>query len=430
MASTRQASDVSDIALFDIPTLKDPWEAYARLREHAPVFPVPGFGLHVVTTYDLIREVIKDTETFSSKFDTVLNMSRDMAFQAAPKPVQDELMRLNKEMIEIPPTMLTLDEPDHTKYRSLVSKLFTASRIREAEDAVQTVIDETLESFIDASAVDFMPAFAAPVPLRIIADRLGIPEENRELFNAGATAAADGLRLTPLEPDAMVQRAQLGVDLQNLLVRIVDDRRADPKEDMISILANTNLEDEDRPLTHGECLSILNQFLVAGHETTASTFGWGMLLLCQNPEAQKALRADPSLTKTFVEEALRLQAPVQGLPRVVTKDTELGGVRLKAGEPIMIRYGAANRDERQFENPDELDLHRKKAGMQLAFGSGVHHCIGAPLARQELNLGFPALLKRMGNIRLAPGHPPPEAEASFILRNLPELHIEYEVLPG
>jgi cytochrome P450 len=199
---------------------------------------------------------------------------------------------------------------------------------------------------------------------------------------------------------------------------------------MITILANSKLEDEDRPLTHGECLSILNQFLVAGHETTTSTFGWGMLLLCHNPQAQQALRADPSLTKTFVEEALRLEAPVQGLPRVVTRDTELGGVPLKAGGSIMIRYGAANRDGRQFENPDELDLQRKKAGMQLAFGSGVHHCIGAPLARQELNLGFPALLKRMDNIRLAPGHPPPEAEASFILRNLPELHIEYDVLPG
>jgi cytochrome P450 len=430
MASSPQANDVSDITLFDIPTLKDPWEAYARLRDNAPVYEVPGFGLHVVTRYDLVREVIKDTETFSSKFDTVLGLSQQMAFESAPKAVQDELMRLNGEMIQIPPTMLTLDEPEHTKYRSLVSKLFTASQIRKAEDAVQAVIDETLATFVDAGAVDFMQAFAFPVPLRIIADRLGIPEGDRALFNDGATAAASALRLTPLEHDEMVRRAQLGVDLQNLLVRIIEDCRADPKEDMITILANSKLEDEDRPLTHGECLSILNQFLVAGHETTTSTFGWGMLLLCHNPDAQKALRADPSLTKTFVEEALRLEAPVQGLPRVVTKDTELGGVALKAGASVMIRYGAANRDGRQFENPDDLDLHRKKAGMQLAFGSGVHHCIGAPLARQELNLGFPALLERMDNIRLAPGHAAPEAEASFILRNLPELHIEYDVLPA
>jgi cytochrome P450 len=428
MASNPQSGDVSDIQLFDVETLKDPWDAYARLRDHAPVFYVPGFDIHVVTRYDLVREVIKDTETYSSKFDSFLNRSRELMFASAPPEAQAELIRLNDEMIQIPPTMLTLDEPEHTKYRSLVSQLFTVSQIRKAEDAVQAVIDETLETLLDRGSVDFMDAFAFPVPLRIIADRLGIPEDDRAFFDDAATAAAAGLRLSPITPEEMVRRAQLGVDLQKLLVRIIEERRADPREDMISILANSKLEAEDRYLTHGECLSILNQFLVAGHETTTSTFGWGMLLLCRNPESQRALRADPSLTRTFVEEALRLEAPVQGLPRLVTKDTELGGVELEAGKLIMIRYGAANRDGRQFENPDELDLHRKKAGMQLAFGSGVHHCIGAPLARQELNLGFPTLLRHMSDIRLSADHPPPEAEASFILRNLPELHIDYDVI--
>ena len=190
----------------------------------------------------------------------------------------------------------------------------------------------------------------------------------------------------------MVARAQTAVDLQQFLVGIIEARRAEPREDMITILANAKLEDEDRELTHGECLSILNQFLVAGHETTSSAFGWGMLLLCQNPEVQDELRDNEKLIKTFVEEALRLEAPVQGLPRLVTKDTELGGYALPAGSMVMLRYGAANRDERQFKAPDELNIHRPKAGSQLAFGAGVHFCIGAPLARQELNLGFATLL--------------------------------------
>ena len=149
--------------------------------------------------------------------------------------------------------------------------------------------------------------------------------------------------------------------------------------------------------------------------------------LCRQPELQDQIRGNPALIKTFVEEALRIEAPVQGLPRLVTCDTELGGYPLKAGSMIMLRYGAANRDERQFENPDQVDVHRKKAGMQLAFGSGIHHCIGAPLARQELTLGFPALLEHMENIQLAPGHPEPEAEPSMILRNLPRLHIRFEL---
>ena len=264
------------------------------------------------------------------------------------------------------------------------------------------------------------------MPLRIIADRLGIPEDDRPFFDDAATAAASGLRMSPLTGEEMVRRAQLAIDLQKLLVRLIEARREDPRDDMITILANSKLEDDDRHLTHGEALSILNQFLVAGHETTTSTFGWGMLLLCKNPHLQNELRGEPKLVRTFVEEALRIEAPVQGLPRIVTRDTELGGYPIKAGQFVMLRYGAANRDERQFPNPEAVDVHRQKAGMQLAFGSGVHHCIGAPLARQELNLGFPALLERMQNIRMNPDKAAPRAEPSFILRNLPYLHIQFE----
>ncbi len=424
--ATDDQAAVDDIRLFDVSTLIDPYDAYKRLRDQAPVHYVPELNIHVVTRYDLVRQAIKDTETFSSRFDGFLQTAQQMAFQAAPAEVQRKLLHINNQMIPLPPTMLTLDEPEHSKYRSLVSELFTGSRIKKMEPYVAGIIDAAADRLVERDDVDFMEAFAFPVPLRIISDRLGIPEEDRAFFYDAATAAAAALRLSPVAPDEMVRRAQLAVDLQKLLVRLIEAGRSEPTDDMISILANSKLADENRLLTHGECLSILNQFLVAGHETTTSTFGWGMLLLCQNPELQEKLRGDAKLVRTFVEETLRLEAPVQGLPRLVTRDTELGGQPLKAGELIMLRYGAANRDERQFENPDDVDLHRQKAGMQLAFGSGVHHCIGAPLARQELNLGFPALLERMQNIRLSADHPPPQAEPSFILRNLPHLLIRFD----
>lgn len=337
--------------------------------------------------------------------------------------MQSELRRIDGEMINVPPTMLTLDEPDHTRYRSLVNELFVAARIESAQAAVQAVIDAAIAEFPRQGSMDFMQTFACPVPLAIIADRLGIPVADRSFFDDAATAAAAGLRLTPMPGEEMVRRAQLALDLQKLLVRLVEVRREDPREDMISILANSRLTDEDRHLTHGEILSILGQFLVAGHETTSSAFGWGMLLLCENPELQDALEDNPANIKVFVEETLRLEAPVQGLPRLVTRDTELGGVKLPAGQLVMLRYGAANRDERQFADPDRVDLERKKAGSQLAFGSGVHHCIGAPLARQELNLGCASLLAEGRRYRLDAEHGQPEAEASFILRNLPELHV-------
>lgn len=415
------------ISLFDVDTLVDPYPAYRALRDEAPVYFEAAMNIHVVTRYDLVREAIRDTETFSSRYDQFLQASQVMMFQQASPEVQQQLMQINAQMIDIPPTMLTLDEPDHTRYRSLVNQLFTASQIRASEPSVQAVIDDTLARLIGNTQAEFMSAFAFPVPLRIIGDRLGIPEEGREFFNHAATQAASGLRLTPLSGEALVDRARTAVDLQRFLIDVVEARRRHPEEDMITILANSRLADEDRLLTHGECLSVLNQFLVAGHETTSSAFGWGMLLLCRNPELQDQMRGDAKLIKTFVEEILRLEAPVQGLPRLVTRDTDLGGYPLKAGDLVMLRYGAANRDERQFEDPDRLNLQRTKAGSQLAFGAGVHFCIGAPLARQELNLGFTSLLEAAGNFRLADTGYTPKAEASFILRNLPRLDVAFDL---
>lgn len=415
-----------EVQLFATDTLIDPYDAYQTLRDKAPVYFVPELNVHVITRYDLLREATMDTKTYSSKYDGFLQESQRIAFANASPEIQAELTRLASAMIIAPPTMLTLDEPEHTQYRSLVNQLFTAAQIRSSESAVQGVIDQAIASFGPGNEIDFAETFATKVPLQIIADRLGIPQQDREFFEDAATAAASALRLTPLPGEEMVRRAQLALDLQKLCVQLIEERRREPQNDMISILANSELGVENRPLTHGECISVLNQFLVAGHETTASAFSWGMLLLCKNPELQVELRDNPALTRTFVEETLRMEAPVQGLPRLVTKDTELGGVELKAGSMVMLRYGAANRDERQFEDPDRVDLHRKRAGAQLAFGSGVHFCIGAPLARQELNLGFPALLKHAKNFRLNPNKPAPEAEASFILRNLPHLHVEYD----
>jgi len=425
-----QAVKLEDVKIFDVETLINPHEAYKTLRDEAPVFHVPELNIHYVTRYDLIRQAIKDTETYSSQYDGFLNISRQVAFDAAPQKVKQQLIDIDAEMIVIPPTMLTLDEPDHTRYRSLVSRLFTGSQVKKSEDQVRAVIEQVADRFMAAAVgqddVDFMEEFAFPVPLQIIGDRLGIPDADRPLFNDAATAAASGLRLSPLSPEEMVRRAQLALDLQKMLVGLIEARRTDPREDMITILATSKLEDEDRHLTHGEALSILGQFLVAGHETTTSTFGWGMLMLCRQPELQDELRGNPKLVRTFVEETLRIESPVQGLPRLVTKDTELGGCALKAGELVMLHYGAGNRDERQFDGPTRVDVHREKAGMQLAFGSGVHHCIGAPLARQELNLGFPALLDRMQNIRLSEIHDEPRAEPSLILRNLPHLYVKFD----
>ena len=207
----------------------------------------------IVTRYDLVREALRDTATYSSEFGDFLARAQKIAFRSAPAEVQQKLIALNRRMIPLPPTMLTLDEPRHTQYRSLVSQLFTGSQVRRGESTVRRVIDAGIARLAAASradghaTADFVAAFALPVPLEIIADRLGIPGEDREFFNEGAAAAADALRLTPLAPEQMVHRAQLAVDLQQLLVSLVDARRETPADDMIGILANATLEEEGRP---------------------------------------------------------------------------------------------------------------------------------------------------------------------------------------
>lgn len=419
-------SEATSVPVFGLENLIDPFPMYKSLRNSQPVYHVAEMNMYYVTRYDLVREVLRDTATYSSKFDQFMGVAASAGLAGLPDDTREKLAAIQAQMIETPPTMLTLDEPEHTMYRSLVSKLFTGSEIKKSEEQVKEVIDRHADSFMNQSGTDFFQGFGFSVPLEIIATRLGIPEEDREFFHEGATEAAATLRMSPLTPEQTLHRAQVAVDLQKLLIRIAEDRRKAPKDDMITILATSVLEEQNRPLTDGEILSILNQFLVAGHETTTSTFGWGMLALCQNPELQDQLRGNPEAVKVFVEEVLRIESPVQGLPRVVMQDTKLGGVDIPAGAFVMIRYGAANRDERQFESPDKVDIERKKAGMQMAFGSGIHHCIGAPLARQELNLGFPALLDRIENIRVAEGKSVPPAEPSMILRNLPELFVEFE----
>lgn len=422
----RSEADLSDVRLASEETLVDPWETYRRLRDHAPVFDAPDLGLKVVTRYDLIMEVLKDPETYSSTSTFVADVQMRSLFSAPPE-VQKQLIEINSGRQPPANTLLTADPPVHTRYRSPVSKLFRAGRVKKMQPYVDAIVSEAIDAFEEGPGpVDFVARFAFPVPLRIIADRLGVPAEDREFFYDGATAAAALLRMTTPPPDEMLRRARLLVGLEDYMTELVEKRRADPKDDLCSALAAARLEQEDRPFDRAETWSILSQFLVAGHETTASAFGFAMRILCEKPDLQSRIRGDEDLVRCFVEEALRLEAPVQGLPRVVTKDTELAGVPLAAGETIMLRYGAANRDERQYPMPDEVDLARPHPGAHLTFGSGTHHCPGAPLSRQELNRGILALLDRLENLRLSPAHPPPRAEPSVILRNLPELWIEFD----
>ncbi len=418
--------DLSDIRLGDAETLIDPWETYRRLRDHAPVFHAPDLDLKFITRYDHIMEVIRDVETYSNQSPFVAKVQLD-SLLAAPPEIQKDLMAIQAGRQPPAPTLIMADPPLHGRHRSQVSGLFRAGRVRKAEGAVDQVIHETIDAWIDEPGeIDFVARFAQPVPLRIISDRLGVPEADRAFFYEAATAAASLLRMAVPPPDEILDRARLLARLEDFMCDLVDARRDDPRDDLCGALAAARIEEEDRPFSRAEVWSIVNQFLVAGHETTTSAFGFAMRLLCEEPELQERIRGHEARIRAFVEEALRLEAPVQGLPRLVKRDTELAGVPLATGETVILRFGAANRDERQFPDPDRVDLDRKHPGAHLAFGSGTHHCPGAPLSRQELNRGLLHLLDRVEHLRLAPGRPAPQAEPSLLVRNLPELWIEFD----
>ena len=210
-------TDSSSIPVFDLQNLIDPYPMYKQLRDEAPVYHVPELNMYYVTSYELLRQVIRDTKTYSSQYDDFMAFSRDAGLANLPDGIKESISQKMREMIPTPPTMLTLDEPDHTKYRSLVSQLFTAGEIRKSEADVQAVIDRHANAFT-VSDGEFMRGFAFPVPLEIISVRLGIPEEDREFFYDAATCAAAGLRIQQLDDEEMLRRAQVAVDLQNLLV--------------------------------------------------------------------------------------------------------------------------------------------------------------------------------------------------------------------
>lgn len=425
IATNEPKGDLSDIHLFSEATVKDPWETYRRLRDDAPVFFDQDTGLHIITRFDLCMKAARDPETFSSDFRDMLAVSQARYLENAPPAARAELEKAYASRQAQANTVLTVDQPWHAKYRKIFANIFTAGNVRDMQPFVEEVVAEVADSLDAGGPIEFVHDFAIPVPMRVIMDRLGIAPEDYDFVSEAGRIEASGFRLTFPDYEAGIRNAQMTAKLSRDLVALVHRRREDPRDDMATLFAQARLEDEDRLLTDAEICDMMVMFLVAGHETTESAFGWAMFLLCQHPELQDRIRGDDKLISAFVEETLRLFSPGHGAPRRVTRDVDFEGYQFKAGDMAMLRFGAANRDERQFECPAEVKLDRERVNQHLAFGFGIHRCIGAPLARLELNLGIKALLDRMENIRLKDGFEP-KAEASLLVRPLPELWIEFD----
>jgi cytochrome P450 len=408
------SKNVADIDFFDPEVIESPYEFYQLLQQQAPVYQLPGTNIFMLSRWGDIRRAARDTTTFSNDFMHLLKGPE-------PSPEAAEIYAGG-----IPPvdTLLTMDPPRHKVYRSLVNKVFSAKRVEKMHAYIEQIVDELIDDMLEKGECEFVRDFATPLPVYVIADQLGVPREDLRRIKAWSDAFASRLG-GMVSPEEEVENARLIVEYQHYMADIIAQRRASPQDDMISDLVNTTVED-GRLLSVQELISLIEQLLVAGNETTTSATTGGLLSLIQLSDQLQLLLDDPGMINNAVEEILRLESPSAGLWRVVTKDTELCGVEIPKDSLLMLRYSAGNRDGEVFSEPDNMDVCRKNAGDNIAFGYGTHFCPGAMLARKEMQVAFTRLLQRLTNIQLAPGKNDLAHWPNVVLRGLKELHITYD----
>lgn len=409
----------ADFNFFDEQVLNCPYDFYQTLQEQAPVYQLPGTNIFMVTRHADVKKLLKDTATYSNNFNHLLK---------GPEPAP-EVTAIYAKAWQPVDTMITADPPRHKTYRTLVNKVFSASRVDAMEEYMKSIVHELIDSFIERGECDFIREFTTPLPVYVIADQLGVPRKDLKDFKHWSDSFAR--RLSQMAtPEEQVEDAKNIVAFQFYFEKMIDERRKKPCDDMISDLVTTQIEDPDngevRPLNMEELQSILQQLMVAGNETTTSAITGGMVSLIQNPAQMKALQDDPGKIANAVEEILRMESPSAGMWRVVKKDSEFHGVKIPKDSLVMLRYHAANRDRQLFDDPNDIQIDRDNADDHIAFGQGIHFCPGAMLARKEMNVAFEALLSRLDNIRLVEEKSDLSYWPNIVLRGLKELHIRFD----
>ena len=406
--------DLANLDFFSAEVQECPFQIYRQLQDEAPVWQMPGTNVFVVTRYSDIRDIIRDPARFSSSFGALLNAG------ASNKEV-DAIYGQGYEMVE---TLLTQDPPRHRVYRNLVNKVFSNKRIEGMRDYIQSITDELIDAWIDDGEVDLMNRLCVPLPIYVIADQLGVPRAELPLIKKWSDASASRLgRLA--DEEQQIQNAKDIVEFQHYFADLIDRMRENPEDNIISDLANNTI-DEGRLLTKPEALGMIQQILVAGNETSTAGIAGGVVLLIENPDEQTKLRNNPDLIPSAVEEILRLETPTTGMWRTATEDTEVGGVPIPKGAFLMVRFAAGNRDESVFSCGHEMKVDRDNASNHLAFGQGTHFCLGAQLARSEMQIALGSLLARTDNWGLVEGKNTLTHNPNVLLRGLKDLYISFD----
>ena len=404
----------------------DPYPYYEHLRGKCPVTPEPHHGVVMLTGYDEVVEVAQDAERWSSCTSVI------GPFASFPVPLEGDdvsgLIEEHRDKLPMNDQLPTFDPPVHTKHRALLMKLITPKRLKENGDRLAEFADGVLDGFLAGGEGEAIGELAVPFSLYVIADLLGVPEEDRDRF-AAVLQGKDVETSTLGSTEGQLSHSPMEF-LYKSFIDYIEDRRLQPREDVLTAMAQATFPDGSLPEVM-DVVRVAANLYSAGQETTVRLISSALQILADNPDVQRRLREEPGLIGNFIEETLRTESPIKGDFRLSKVPVTVGGVDLPAGTTVMLMNGAANRDPAHFEDPAVFDLERKNARHHIAFGRGVHTCPGAPLARAEAKICLERLLARTTDIRVSEKVHGPAGDRSyqylptFILRGLMNLHLEF-----
>ena len=418
------ARDFEAIDFFTDPSLAaDPQPYFDYLRGRGPVVTEPHHGVVAVTGYAEAMALYKDVDSYSSCI-AVGGPFPPLPFEPSGDDITD-LIQQHRTQMPLHEHMVTMDPPNHTQARSVLSRLLTPARLKDNQEFLWQLADQQLDEFVGRGECEFLEAYSKPYALLAVANLLGVPEVDHKEFRA---ALADSHTAGNLEHDpAAINPLEF---LDEKFSSYIEDRRREPRGDVLTDLAGARYPDGSVPAVV-EVVRAATFLFGAGQETTAKLLGAALRILCDRPDLQQALRDDRALIPSFIEETLRMESPVKTTFRLARKSTRVGDVDIPAGTTVMVCPGAINRDPERFTDPHEFRLDRGNVREHIAFARGVHSCPGAPLARVEGRVSLERILDRMGDIRAAEAeHGPVDNRLysyapTYILRGLNELHIEF-----
>ncbi|MFO7662582.1 MAG: cytochrome P450 [Chloroflexota bacterium] len=388
---------------------RNPYPLYQRLRREDPV--------------TFVEETYYGPTWLVTRYEDIVALLNDPRFSSDRRNLADDGDRLNqwwmpKIFRALMDSMVLVDDPDHFRLRNLVHKAFTPRMIRRLEPRIEAISHELLDAVANQEVVDLIAAFALPLPLTVISEMMGVPEEDRLKFHKWSASFLDLSFDKPLE---LLPQLPNAFQMNRFFKQLIRMRQRQPADDLITALVQAE-EAGDR-LSEDELVAMLFLLLLAGHETTVNLIGNGTLALLENPTQLAKLRERPELMDCAVEELLRFTNPVESLaPRYALEDVELGGHHIARGETLLLAIASANRDEAKFEQPQELDIERHP-NKHVAFGLGIHYCLGAPLARLEGQVAFKVLLDRCPHLALAVPSEKLEWRRSATVRGLKALPV-------